>query len=173
MMTLFKRKPPEPQKIIVSDTSEYDGNDAAYAALAAKARFVGYQKVRESAEMDRQNSQFEGFLAENGICQYDIRTVRKYLNKICPTGYTVIWVGIDGGALFTDFTRYARHYSPYAKPIPDVVLMTIVKIRENYPKSEFFVSDFARIPKGDPFLAVKVNEKFYVIERWDEPGFRM
>jgi hypothetical protein len=61
----------------------------------------------------------------------------------------------------------------YDKDVPYAALCTMDRITEEFHNDvRFFVSDYeARIP--DPFLMVTADGlPFYVIERWDEPGFR-
>ena len=51
--------------------------------------------------------------------------------------------------------------------------MTVAKIREAFTEAEFYATDIIEVPAADPFLAVRFHDLFLVIERWDEPGFRM
>ena len=63
----------------------------------------------------------------------------------------------------------------YAKPIPLPVLRTVETIALKFPSAQFYVSDDhhrrLNVVK-DPFLMVRCAGKDYIIERWDEPGFR-
>jgi hypothetical protein len=64
---------------------------------------------------------------------------------------------------------------PYLKPIPLPVLLTAERIEERLPgEVSFFVSDIVSYP--DPFLGVQLkadrDKTIFVVERWDEPGFR-
>lgn len=60
----------------------------------------------------------------------------------------------------------------YSGKIPLPVLLTIEKIQAGVPEVSFYIS----APKhndGDPFLLVSGRGMgSYIIERWDEPGFR-
>lgn len=63
----------------------------------------------------------------------------------------------------------------YTKRVPLPVLLTAEQIEDKLPgEVSFFVSDIERYP--DPFLGVCLKsdpeKKMFVVERWDEPGFR-
>jgi len=67
----------------------------------------------------------------------------------------------------------------YDKPIPLPVLMTVRDLEAAWTDKtkplRFFVSDFTNVRRDpDPFLAVTagIGRRLFVIERWDEPGFR-
>ncbi len=65
--------------------------------------------------------------------------------------------------------------STYNKRVPLPVLLTAEKIEDKLPgEVSFFVSDIERYP--DPFLGVCLKsdpeKRMFVVERWDEPGFR-
>lgn len=60
----------------------------------------------------------------------------------------------------------------YQKPVPMPVLETISKVRGAFPDAECFVSDIVAEKRPDPFLMVRYGGQEFVIERWDEPGFR-
>src|SRR5262245_22103989 len=144
-----------------------------YAALALRAGVANYSKAVDDVEFPR-------FLAENGIAVFNTRKVQDYLERMCPRGKRVQWVSTKRSATIRNTDIGGDHYvwernapEAYSKPIPEPVLMTMVKIREKYDLAEFFISDFTETPAGDPFLAVVFNDKEYIIERWDEPGFRM
>jgi hypothetical protein len=62
----------------------------------------------------------------------------------------------------------------YPHAIPVVPLMAAKIIQDAFPEAQFFVTDY-EVQKPDPFLAVMLPDTpdLFVIERWDEPGFRM
>ena len=63
----------------------------------------------------------------------------------------------------------------YAKPVPLPVLLTMEGIANKFPTARFFVSDeTGRVLSAvkDPFLMVLFEDQQYIIERWDEPGFK-
>ncbi len=87
------------------------------------------------------------------------------------------WVSINGGerfavssAIFTGVESSAR---PYARAIPQAVLMTVKKLKDRFKDAvQFYASDY-EVRDPDPFLMVTgPGLDYYVIERWDEPGFR-
>lgn len=61
----------------------------------------------------------------------------------------------------------------YERAIPFPVLATIDRIQQRIPEAMFLISDIVSATDPDPFLAVTMPRcPLYVIERWDEPGFR-
>lgn len=62
----------------------------------------------------------------------------------------------------------------YAHSIPLPVLLTMKTIVSQFPDAQFYASDY-EVQRPDPFLAVTLPgvEDLFIIERWDEPGFRM
>jgi hypothetical protein len=64
--------------------------------------------------------------------------------------------------------------SVYPHAIPVVPLMAMKIIQDAFPEAQFFASDY-EVQNPDPFLAVMLPDTpdLFVIERWDEPGFRM
>lgn len=64
--------------------------------------------------------------------------------------------------------------SVYLHAIPFACLLTVKKIADAFPDAQFLVSDY-EVQRPDPFLAVTLPDtpELFVIERWDEPGFRM
>ena len=177
MFTLFKPNAPEKTPVATTPVAETLPTD--YAKLALDAGFGGYYAVQRECEKQARLARFRAFLAENGICIYDFKKVRKYLRRLCPSDRQQVWCGFDGNILDADLTNDSwakRHYDRiggYTKPIPEVPLMTLAKIRAEFPQAVGYVSDFLEVPKGDPFLAVMFEGAFFIIERWDEPGFRM
>lgn len=140
-----------------------DIDEAAYLELSQRAGFDGAEVVMRRRAQERDRTAFRRFLSENGICVYDADTVWNYMNSITPNGFGWMWVS----------TRRVENGYWYVKPIPTPVLMTMAKIRERYPEARFDVTDIQRMPKGDPFLRVDIHGETLIIERWDEPGFRM
>lgn len=65
---------------------------------------------------------------------------------------------------------------PYTKAIPAPVLLRARDIKSSFPDAVFVASDEfteADMPRiSDPFLGVIVGGKFYIVDKWDEPGFR-
>lgn len=139
-------------------------------------------------------------LSSLSIAVYNLSAVRSYLIEKRPKDHWVIWSRLTENtpsrALFVKFRNFdSPEYDrmthgrissvQYKKPVPYPVLLTIdaiVKEAKTYGVTPtFFVSDFAEknvSPRPqlrlDPFLAVGTTDSdaFFVIERWDEPGFR-
>jgi hypothetical protein len=69
----------------------------------------------------------------------------------------------------------------YHGRIPLEVLMTVENVKEHFPEVRFFVSDVIRPEErvGDPFLGISfpgletTDAPMLVVERWNEPAFRM
>ena len=64
----------------------------------------------------------------------------------------------------------------YEKPVPVEVMMTAEKLADSLgPGVRFYVADLVRSTiRIDPFLSVTAHGcPLYVIERWDEPTFRL
>lgn len=64
-------------------------------------------------------------------------------------------------------------FKTYARAIPHAVLLTVKKLRDRFNgQVNFYASDY-EVRNPDPFLMVTgPGLDYYVIERWDEPGFR-
>ena len=61
----------------------------------------------------------------------------------------------------------------YDKPVPYPVLVTVDRIKARFPATDFRISDEAirQATVKDPFLMVIHEDRRYIVERWDEPGF--
>lgn len=144
-----------------------DIDQVEYLALAKKAGFERGEYAIQSANDDHAEhtkvSALRNFLAENGICVYQERAVDRYMNSITPRDHEWNWTWVNSSH---------HHQARYVKPIPVAVLLTMIKIREAFPNVLFQITDITRMVKGDPFLRVGFNGTWFIIERWDEPGFR-
>ncbi len=163
------------------------------AAEAQRSIELEIQRVKNS----NQNELLRVFLADNGLPLYDEASVTAYMNRITPKYKVWHWVvAATGASLNWDSLKQHRMIA-YSKPIPDVVIGTIQKVRDAWPTSVFEVTDIMEVPKGDPFLRVHLFRKderieqvsqswegypaffsckpevSFIIERWDEPGYRM
>jgi len=90
-------------------------------------------------------------------------------------GDTKWWKKHNGALLGTsNVLRWPGDLALYAKPIPFPVLRTIDELRTKFPGATFWVSDEAqKVARSfDPFLLVRFHGQQFIIERWDEPGFR-
>jgi len=163
LIAKFMHLVPEP----VSVTAVSDGVDEnEYRKLAEKAGFLNAETAIKVRQKTIESHQLREFLAKNGICVYPENKVHRYMHSITPKNCTWLWRPLNHNGGF---------HNPYSKPIPEVVLMTIVKIRESFPNALFEVTDIEELPKGDPFLRVRIphTTDSFIIERWDEPKFRM
>lgn len=160
---------------------ELECNVVEYQGLAKRAGFLAGQSLMR-------RERFKRFMAENGVTVYNTAKVAEYLHSICPRGHNVVWLPVNNdyghrlgmnrsGAIWANSARGV--FGVYSKPLPIPVLYTMCKFTESkgeFNDVTFYASDFA-LPDGDPFLAVLMGDEisadeFFVIERWDEPGFR-
>lgn len=143
-------------------------NEVEYRALSRKAGFDGAEIALERQCRDQQRAAdiraLRRFLAENGIAVYSESRVIRYMESITPSGHRWYWYRVG---------QEHHGIGLYKKPIPAPVLMTMAKIREAFPEVRFEVTDIEELPKGDPFLRAGQHGTWFIIERWDEPGFRM
>lgn len=178
---------PEGELINTAPTQELEAASSEYLNLAKRAGFNGgvdlitseRAKITSAAKL----SLFLAFLAENGITRYPNKSVAKYLWSIRPPDCFPYWHPMNGGAR-REINRDGSvsegfwQMKQYQKPIPDAVLLTMIKLREGWKEREgrefgFYISDFHDSIMADPFLAICFENEFIVIERWDEPKFRM
>jgi len=165
MAALFppKKEPLAEAKTATGFTAE---DRSEYLKWAKKAGFSHADVAVAILDREVDEAKLRQFLAENGICVYDEKRVHRYMDSITPSYKTWGWHRLEHRE------DEASSNGCYTKPIPLPVLMTVAKIREAFPEARFWVTDIAEIPKGDPFLSVGVGEERFIIERWDEPGFR-
>lgn len=160
----FMRLVPEP---VTATTYDDTIDEQEYLKLAKKAGYDATAAIAER-QMEIKSCLLRNFLAENGICVYPENKVIRYMNSVTPAYHRWTWRRVD---------RSERsQYGPYSKPIPEAVLMTMVKIREAFPDGVVFeVTDIEMMPAGDPFLRVRIKntQENFIIERWNEPRFRM
>lgn len=145
-------------------------DEGEYLELSQRAGFSGARAALSAQQAERDKARhiqaLRECLAENGICVYDNAKVERYMNSITPPDHRWYWLPLSSSS-----SVYLREI--YTKPIPKAVLLTMMKIREAIPQAEFEVTDIQEMPKGDPFLRVGLHRQWFIIERWDEPGFRM
>lgn len=123
------------------------------------------------------------WLKKNGYSAYPIESVDKYMrSKVREAGRSGIawrWVPLrklqaravkDGG--------YSNEHF-YENTVPVEVLMTVEKIFNHFGDQVVFeVTDVYSRPSrrsidADPFLAVRApGGQRFILERWDEPGYR-
>lgn len=172
-----------PVPVATTVPTEDEFSVTEYQKLAERAGFVAGARL---ARRER----FKRFMAENGVTVYSTPKVAEYLHAVCPRGHRVVWLSVnedDGQVIGMNITGeiWLSHVGGdtrgiYEKPLPIPVLHTMCKFTESggeFKDVTFYASDFTDVPKGDPFLAVLMGDEvsageFFVIERWDEPGFR-
>lgn len=159
-ITLDKKPlPPEPDP---STDAIPDGY--SYEQLAKRAGFNFADRALDTYRQQTRARQFRHFLSENGITVYDHNKVWMYMNSITPSGQTWRWYGV---------TKAGDWGRAYTRIIPEAVLLTMIKIREAFLDVEFEVTDY-ETPRPDPFLRCRIpDSEWYIIEKWDEPRFRM
>lgn len=125
------------------------------------------------------------FLAENNICVYPLAKVRDYLDKQFGVhNYHATWCWCPLRKDDRDANLHNQHESHrnghivdnrrYHGQVPMPVLVTVEKIHHAFPDVHFYVSDAMQREDGDPFLAITaVGMEMLVVERWNEPSFRM
>lgn len=158
--------PPKKKELEIPDIpNEKEMSDEEYCHLANRAGFAYAGIALQGRSSKKQSSALRLFLAKNGICVYDERKVYQYMDSITPFKHRWYWACVSANA---------HGEASYKKIIPPAALMTMTKIRDAYRDVMFEVSDITEIPKGDPFLRCSLDGKeWFIIERWDEPGFRM
>jgi len=175
------------EPIPVAASPEIMGEELAeYEAIAKKIGFDNPALIEARLRI---------FFAENGICVYPYEKVFSYLDSKYgkPYGWSRNWgwrplrkqdvkrvfIGEVSGhyeGLYQKNGHVLNQNENYVAAVPTPVLRTVEKIAEAFPDVHFFVSD--QLGRGDrtrdPFLAVMVqNMQPLVVERWDEPAFRM
>lgn len=148
-----------------------------YKRLAAK---VGYAPdgAMQQHESTQANEKLQGLIASMGLLVYDDKTVRAYMNKMYKKRVRNAWTG---GTTET-FWSWVELRS-YKSLIPYPVLLTIEAIQKEFKPGkdvgnslfEATYVDVRKVVKPDPFLRVSVDRgvTWFIIERWDEPAFRM
>jgi hypothetical protein len=132
-----------------------------------------------SAAVDRER--LLRILEDEGIPIYDPEKVNKWMDHKTPQGKTWKWFPVRSKdlvpSLFDLGTRMQRlGVGTYRHRIPMPVLETIAKISHRMEEAVFFITDYED-KRPDPFLAVSTKSmasagELFIIERWDEPGFR-
>lgn len=160
--------------------AEPEAVDAELLQHAALARKLG---VVVSAPAGA--AQLQAVLREEGFSCYDRAAVEKYMTELAEANVkNWIWYAArSADSRKFDHTRgqWGLHNGTsvsevYTEAIPLPVLITMDRIIERMGADvRFQIAALCDAPKADPFLAVShVSEpsKMFIIERWDEPGFR-
>lgn len=186
-------------EVEVGEKPQLEFNEAEYRELAKSIGWTGCDAAISMELRPLRLYEFRTFLAANGICVFDEKRVREYMdaqveqvNKKIPKRRDGmdgrkrwVWAPLDGAPeqpqqrevntwtsimfMSVDLAGQTR----YEKPIPLPVLMTAKTIKDQFPAATFEVTDITNVPRPDPFLSVLYEGERFIIERWDEPGFRM
>lgn len=181
---------PQPERTQpIMDTATIDASRQPVTATLERSEIDEYARLSKELGISSpavRVEELKAFFAENGITVYPLEKVDAYLREKVRTetkseGHVWVWRPLrerDGvvnqQSRFSGYGHGDGQERVYAKPIPLPVLMTVKKIQDAFPEAQFHASDYA-VRKPDPFLAVMIPGWFelFVIERWDEPGFRM
>jgi hypothetical protein len=181
---------PQNQTIMFHGQTVTKGEAERYARTAEGLGASGLATALNSVlNAESSLDRFRTFLAENGCPVYDDKQVAEYLFQHRPWFRRPVWVPVNAGSKGVQYgyliryngarIRTANDMSLYARPIPEPVLIKMQTLKKYDYSIQFFVSDFARgedvqrLMDRDPFLAVQQSTNWAVIERWDEPTFRM
>jgi hypothetical protein len=172
--------PTLPTKTALAAPPAVDPELAEHARIARK---LGLAKL--PAEVV--DAELRQALIELGITCYELGAVQEYLDQVCArkndedrsagwagASYAWRWYGVRMGDTQAA-TKLGHGVSDqYAEEIPLPVAMTMDQIAErtNPDNVTFLVAAVTRYP--DPFLGVqaKGGTEIFIVERWDEPGFR-
>jgi hypothetical protein len=174
-MHMFWRKDTEPAIPGAVSVQPSLGKDLL-ATYLETARAIGMEPDQGALL----NERIEQALSEENIQVYNNQDVTTFLDH--KLGPTWVWAGLrpidvehlKGWHYDVPKVRVVNFGSkPYSEAVPLAVLLTVQKILTHVPEAHFYVSAVAEPDDEDPFLAV-VNQssKMFVVERWDEPGFR-
>lgn len=108
------------------------------------------------------------FLKAEGIQLFSVKKVKEHLKKQGEWRYYALRESDISG-----FAGTTGKWPLYRELVPWEVLLTVEKIAARFPTAQFLVAALKKEP--DPFLGVQLRDAdsgFYIIERWDEPGFR-
>lgn len=162
-------------KVPVSVTIAKMRGNAEYTRLASKlgTRYAEKFDTRALAK----------YLKDHDIQVYPLADVREYLGRICKekqeksrygTNFRWLWHPLRAVDKTDNFTyrNGSKAAQIYPHPVPVEVLMTVDKIVMDLgARPKFYVTKVQNF--SDPFLGVTAGGQMFVIERWDEPTFRV
>ncbi len=168
MLTIFKRKPVAELLVVKEEpdafAQEYDELATKLGVVARATTSDKLAKVLASLQIPCYKLEdVEKYMDKKGYWSwFELRHDQPSLNVVRKT--PTQWRTLYGNTVFRT----------YDKPIPYPVLLTIDQIQaELGAQAVFFIA--ALNDKPDPFLGVMLwsdTSQFFVVERWDEPGFR-
>lgn len=172
-------------------------DEDAYLELGESANFAWrYGAVALFREQQREK-QLKRYLIDNNILVFPEDKVSAYMDRITPNGFQWFWFatspamgnepdrkkminfevmdfnGRQHDGLFIGASGKMLACNTYRKPIPIPVLMRMAEIREQFSECRFWVTDIVKVDKPDPFLMVTLGSERFIIERWNEPSFRI
>lgn len=161
---------PQPQPIAVSVPDSLE----SYISAAKAAGITDDSPIIAEARL-------VDAIKHNNISCYDYDAVDMYLRKQMPNGWSWTPLGQSDSDDRNTFPAVSNWYfgaiTPrrlYNKPVPLPVLNTVAILRDAVGTAlRCYVSDELE-NWGDPFLMVRVHlgQRVFIVERWDEPGFR-
>lgn len=126
-------------------------------------------------------TKFLRFLQEHEIVVYPYDQVKAYMNDLMKQ--------LNWGTFARGFNTFFGHkfewywlkatnadsdgWILYKKAIPVHALRKMALLREEYgTEVTFHISDYS-VTRPDPFLRVTFLNQYYIIDKWDEPGFKL
>ena len=174
---LLPRRPPKPEPLVLEDVQEHEAFVEQHVALAQKLGVKTWHKPNQSLAK---------ILIELGIKVYDTAKVERYMDSKGYWGWFPLRQqdkvsppeerGIERVTPHRHATLYGgMKREQYDKVVPLAVLLRVEQFLEKLPSARFLVAALDTHP--DPFLGVldrddPNNNRAYIIERWDEPGYR-
>ena len=139
------------------------------------------------------DTEFLGFLQKHEICVYPLEKVKTYMDSLVKElnsfrnrskGWMkrmpltiapkVKWIWVPATRIDPPIRINWEIFYSYNKPIPMHAVEKMAILREEYgAQVEFNITDYVSIQPPDPFLSVIFNGVRYVIDKWDEPGFKL
>lgn len=150
-----------------------------YVALARKAGTLA--NIKPAIKQQK----LVRLLRDSDTLVYDARQVHEYMKAAAqqePTRTNYVWRPLRASDMPRSRRCRFQHVDQiggwiigttvYRELVPASVLHTVVKLAKLDRNLCFFVTDYEAV-RPDPFLAVtKPGLPFYVIEFWNEPGFK-
>jgi len=175
--TVIVEEPPKPEPEKVPDPQTYEAKPDL-SSLELEEYLKVCEEIGLTNNADVISQKLLCCFKEENIHVYNGSQVVNYLDK--ELGDTWQWRGLRDSdvehlAGWSQDYKNARDVSfsdrKYNGAIPLPVLLTVKKIMKAVPEAHFYVS--ATEEDGDPFLSVAHrNSPTYIVERWNEPGFR-
>lgn len=124
----------------------------------AKLKAIGATALLSKLDADVECASFIEAVKMRGLRFYRKDNIERYLIAEASK--------VNAGQWGVEWTPLAR----YTQAIPSPVIDTMIWVKEEFPSATFSISEVKRYP--DPFLMVTLHGREYIIEKWDEPGYR-